>query len=239
MIGDQNKGKKMEKENREAWKLHIEATDEQFEAEELILGPWTSYSMMHDPKHMSFVLARYKFVAKMLAGKKHVLEVGCGDGFGVPIMAQAVEKLHCIDWEPRNVEGNERRLGFVKNVSFESLDVSDAVPQGSFDAIFNIDVIEHLEPEREHQFLGNQVKALQNAGVMIVGTPNETASAYATHRSDHQHINLKTAQTLKESMDKYFENTFVFSMNDEMIHTGYYPMAHYLFAMGVGKLDRS
>jgi len=35
-------------------------------------------------------------------------------------------------------------------------------------------------------------------------------------------------------MDKYFENSFIFSMNDEVVHTGYEPMAHYLFGMGVG-----
>ena len=47
-----------------------EGTDYQFEQEELSLGPWTSYSLVHDPKHMAFVLARYKFVAKMLHGKQ-------------------------------------------------------------------------------------------------------------------------------------------------------------------------
>ena len=36
-----------------------EGTDYQFEQEELSLGPWTSYSLVHDPKHMAFVLARY------------------------------------------------------------------------------------------------------------------------------------------------------------------------------------
>jgi hypothetical protein len=35
-------------------------------------------------------------------------------------------------------------------------------------------------------------------------------------------------------MTRYFQNVFVFSMNDEVVHTGFSPMAHYLFAMGVG-----
>ena len=37
---------------------------------------------------MAFVLSRYKFLAKMLNDKTNVLEVGCGDGFGAPIIAQ-------------------------------------------------------------------------------------------------------------------------------------------------------
>ena len=225
----------MKKEDRLAWKLHHESTIEQFKQEEISLGPWTSESLMNDPKHMCFVLARYKFCAKMMEGKANILEVGCGDGFGIPIIAQVAKNLHCIDWEERNIIGNQRRLKNVKNVTYQTLDVSAEAISGKFDAIFNIDVIEHLEPEREHNFIGNMFEALKDDGIMIVGTPNETASAYATHRSDHQHINLKTAESLKLLMSHYFENCFIFSMNDEVIHTGYYPMAHYLFAVGVGK----
>jgi len=222
-------------ESRVAWNLHIEATNDQFAAEEIRLGPWTSYSLMHDPKHMAFVLSRYKFCGKMLAGKERVLEVGCGDGFGAPIVAAEVGKLHCVDWEPRNIEGNRRRLPFLANTTFEVLDVSTKKPLGNYDGIFNIDVIEHLEPEYEKSFMENMTAVLDPQGVLIVGTPNESASQYATHRSDHQHINLKSGKTLKELMLRYFQNCFVFSMNDEVIHTGYYPMAHYLFAVGVGK----
>jgi cyclopropane fatty-acyl-phospholipid synthase-like methyltransferase len=184
---------------------------------------------------MAFVLARYKFCAKMLAGKKNVLEVGCGDGFGTPIVAQEVETLSCLDWEERNIAGNRRRLSHLKNTTFEVADVSVTQPKGSYDGIFSIDVIEHLEPEFEKPFMENMVNSLQKQGVMMIGTPNLAASQHATFRSDHQHINLKSAETLRELSDRYFHNTFVFSMNDELVHTGYYPMAQYIWAVGVGK----
>ena len=32
-------------------------------------------------------------------------------------------------------------------------------------------------------------------------------------------------------MTHHFRNVFIFSMNDEVVHTGFYPMAHYLFAL--------
>ena len=220
---------------RKAWNLHIEATIDQFKTPEVSLGPWTSYSLMHDPKHMAFVLSRYKFCAKMLSGKSKVLEVGCGDAFGAPIVAQSVGSLDCIDWEPRNIEGNKRRLSHLTNVSFEVGDISTKSPSSRYDAIFNIYVIEHLEPEYEKSFIENMNAALTNSGILIIGTPNETASKYATFRSDHQHINLKNADSLKNLLDLYFENSFIFSMNDEVVHLGYYPMAHYLFGVGVGK----
>lgn len=224
----------MKKEDRLAWKLHIDATNDQFEAKEICLGPWTSYSMVHDPKHMCFVLSRYKFCSRMLFGKNNVLEVGCGDGFGVPIMAQSVKKLHCIDWEERNIAGNFQRYDFLKNVSFECLDITETSPRGFYDAAINIDVLEHLEPEREDIFMNNICSTLVPSGVLIIGTPNKTASIYATKRSESQHINLKTGSDMRELMEKHFENCFIFSMNDEIVHTGYEAMAHYLFGIGVG-----
>jgi len=210
-----------------------EGTESQF-IRSLELGPWTSYSMMHDPKHMCFVLSRYKFVSKMLDGKKKVLEVGCGDGFGFPIVAQAVSQLHGIDRDERLLEGNRTRLKFIKNAKFYKLDISDAAPKEKYDAAFSIDVIEHLAPPVEKKFIENTVKCLKNDAICIIGTPNVTAQKYATHRSSIEHINLKSSKELKNLLAKYFENSFIFSMNDEVVHTGYYPMAHYLFAIGVG-----
>ena len=64
--------------------------------------------------------------------------------------------------------------------------------------------------------------------------PNVTAAAYASERSNATHVNLKDADQLRQLMNRYFANVFLFSMNDEVVHTGFCPMAHYLFAMGVG-----
>lgn len=36
-------------------------------------------------------------------------------------------------------------------------------------------------------------------------------------------------------MGSYFENVIIFSMNDEVVHTGFTPMAHYLLGVGTGK----
>ena len=46
-------------------------------------------------------------------------------------------------------------------------------------------------------------------------------------------FNLKDAP-LKQMLDRRFRNGFLYSMNDEVVHTGFSPMAHYLIAVGVG-----
>jgi 2-polyprenyl-3-methyl-5-hydroxy-6-metoxy-1,4-benzoquinol methylase len=205
-----------------------------FAPAEIPLGPWTSYSLVHDPKHMCFVLARYKFCAKMLHGKKSVMEIGAGDGFGLPIMAQAISKVYAIDWDARLVEGNARRLAHLKNVTYQHVDVNETAPAIRVEAAFMIDVIEHVDPAREGTFLENIVRCLAPNGVLIMGTPNITASAYASPPSRAGHINLKSMDTLRALTERYFENVFMFGMNDEVVHTGYAPMCHYIWSVGAG-----
>src|ERR1043166_4661692 len=64
------------------------------------LGLMVNESWNQDPKRTLFTLARYKFVAKMLTGRDHVLEVGCADAFGTRIVQQAVRKVTAVDFDP-------------------------------------------------------------------------------------------------------------------------------------------
>ena len=214
-----------------------QGTDDQFETGELNLGPWTSYSLLHDPKHLAFVLARYKFCAKMLEGRPSVLEVGPGDGIGLPLIAQAVGKVYAVDWDERLVEGNKRRLQGIGNIEHLCLDVNRQDLGLAVDAVLTVDVIEHLEPANEDRFMRRLVKCLHRDGVLITGTPNIAAEAYASPRSRVQHINLKSMTTLRALTARYCRNVFMFGMNDEVLHTGYAPMCHYLWSLGVGIRD--
>jgi len=200
----------------------------------LPMGPWASYSYLHDPRHLSFLLSRYKFCAKMLEGKARVLEIGCGDGFATPIVGQAVGRLLAVDSSRRLISGNRRRLKRFKNVEFKLLNICEEIPRERFDAVFSLDVIEHLDPHLEKFFFKHQCACLKRDGICILGTPNAAAFKHAKDLNKYQHINNKTHQSLRRLMETHFKNVFMFSMNDEMVHTGFGPMAHYLIALGVG-----
>ena len=99
------------------------ATSYQFNTDQITLGPWTSYSLLNDPKHMCFVLSRYKFCAKIMEGKHSILEIGCGDGFGIPIVAQSARYVLGIDVDDRLIEGNRERYKEIKNINnFKEVD---------------------------------------------------------------------------------------------------------------------
>lgn len=204
------------------------------------MGPWTSHIWRHDPRHVGFLLARYKFCAKMLEGKKSVLEIGCGDAMGVPVMLQTVGAVHGVDFEPLVLQDAARRMKEegIKNCRFSVADLTRQAVPGRYDAAYSLDVIEHIPERLEKRFVGNIVRSLTRTGVLILGTPNITAQRYASPASRAGHINLKSGAALRELLAGAFENVFIFSMNDEVVHTGYGPMAHYLIAIGAGPRRR-
>jgi len=215
--------------------VYHEGSDFQFGHEEIPLGAPSSYSLTHDPKHLAFVLARYKFCAKMLEGKKSVMEIGSGDGIGLPIIAQSVGHLTCVDWDKRHIDSIRRRLSkHIKNITLVHQDLNRDKIDVKADAAFCIDVLEHVDPKKEKAFLENILRCLPQNGVFITGTPNISASGYASPCSQVQHINLKSMKTLRELMERYFENVFMFGMNDEVLHTGYGPMCHYIWSVAAG-----
>lgn len=187
-----------------------------------------------DPKRLVFVLSRYKFVAKMLSGKQRVLEIGCGDGFPVRIMLQEVGSVHGIDIDSVFIEDIAERADEKWSFTSAVHDMLSGPVAGQYDAAYSLDVLEHIAQKDEKRFIENIVKSLVKSGVLIVGMPSLESQAYASALSKIGHVNCKTGADLKTLMLEYFENVFMFSMNDEVVHTGYQPMAQYLLAIGVG-----
>jgi len=78
-------------------------------------------------------------------------------------------------------------------------------------------------------------RSLRPSGALIVGSPSLESQPYASPLSKEGHVNCKTMPDFKALMQRFFHNVFMFSMNDEVVHTGYHKMAHYLFALCCGK----
>ena len=107
---------------------------------------------------------------------------------------------------------------------------------GKFQAIYSLDVLEHIKPNQEDIFISNMLISLIPTGTLIVGIPSLESQIYASPQSIAGHVNCKTGPNLKVFLMKYFSNVFLFSMNDEVVHTGYAPMAHYLIAVCCGQI---
>jgi 2-polyprenyl-3-methyl-5-hydroxy-6-metoxy-1,4-benzoquinol methylase len=199
------------------------------------LGLMINESWNQDPKRTLFTLARYKFVAKMLAEQDRVLEIGCADAFGTRLVQQAVNHVTAVDFDPVFIEDVQNRMDPAWPLDCFVHDLLDGPVPGEFDAIYSLDVLEHISPDREEEFLQNALASLKPTGVMIVGMPSLESQAYASPQSKAGHVNCKSGKDFKGLMQRYFDQVFLFSMNDEVVHTGFYPMAHYLIALCCGK----
>ncbi len=113
-------------------------------------------------------------------------------------------------------------------------DIISGPVSGNFDSAFSLDVLEHISLENENKYIENISKSLDSKGVFITGTPSIYSQKFASKQSLEGHINCKNADQLRELMSNYFKNVFIFSMNDEVVHTGFFPMAHYYFSLACG-----
>ncbi len=60
----------------------------------------------------------------------------------------------------------------------------------------------------------------------------------SSKESTKQWSNIKEifdSERLEKIMSKRFKKVILFSMNDEIVHTGYHAMAHYLICVGFFK----
>jgi len=196
------------------------------------LGLMSNQTWHDDPKRLTFLLARYKFVAKMLSGCRHVLEVGCADAFATRIVVQAVGKLTAIDFDPIFVDDVKQRMAPQWSFDVRQHDMlAGPVEGGPFDGVLSMDVLEHIQPSDEQPFLGNLTASMTAHGTAIIGSPSLQSQDHASPLSKAGHVNCKDGEALKALMQQHFHNVFLFSMNDEVVHTGFHKMAHYLIAL--------
>ena len=77
-------------------------------------------------------------------------------------------------------------------------------------------------------------RSLHLAGILILGTPSRESQPYASEPSREGHVNVKTQAALRALCERHFTTVFLLGMNDEVVHTGFGPMCHYLWALCVG-----
>ncbi len=195
----------------------------------ITLGSYTSYEWVNDPKHLIFSLSRYKFVSRMLKGKKNVLEIGAGDGFKSRIVSTEVSKLDLSDVTLSSRD--QFKLSQLNDNEYFIHDFTKKKFKKKYDAIYSLDVIEHIKKKQCDGFIKNIKNSLKVNGVLIIGCPSLSSQKYASRYSKKLHVNCFDKDQLENYLCKFFNNVFTFGMNDEVLHTGYDKMCHYVFAI--------
>ena len=214
-----------------AKKRYVSVSDFLKKKDKITLGPNNSAIFLKDPKWFSFLFARYKFVSKMIINKRRVAEFGSAEGFAASIVAKEVNSLDLYDFHKNHYSVSKKFNKFQKNINVYNKDILSLNGKIKYDAIYSLDVLEHIDKKQENDFFEIIVKSLNFDGVSIIGTPSLEFQKYTSDENKKSHINCKTFEQLNSLCAKFFYNTFMFSMNDEYIHTGHKKMASYFICI--------
>jgi len=113
----------------------------------------------------------------------HTLDVGCGEGAFLAFLRDlGYTNLYGFDISPENV-AICHRLGLEFVRPFDALQIDEFPgPEGGFDAIFALDLIEHLPKERAAEFLEKVRARLRPGGYVVLQTPNAGYLLAGYHR---------------------------------------------------------
>jgi SAM-dependent methyltransferase len=118
---------------------------------------------------------RYQFAAGLASGKR-VLDLCCGTGYGVQLLAETAAAVHGVDVDAPSIESASRKYGGRPGVSFECADALEVLGRrlaDDFDLIVIFEGLEHLpDLDRVLALLDGQ----RESGIgLIASLPNSAA----------------------------------------------------------------
>jgi 2-polyprenyl-3-methyl-5-hydroxy-6-metoxy-1,4-benzoquinol methylase len=194
------------------------------------LSPEYAYLVQENLLQLLIRLARYKFVARLIKNTDEILDVGAGSGLGTVFLGQHATKVTGLDTKEYEIKG-ARAINRRKNVNFKQIDFFEYEPSCKYDVIVAIDVIEHMPENVGYKLVEKSAKHLHNTGMLVLGTPSLYSYEYQSELSKSAHVKLYDQQELVHLVETYYSRTISFSMNDELVHTGFHKMAWYYFVL--------
>jgi 2-polyprenyl-3-methyl-5-hydroxy-6-metoxy-1,4-benzoquinol methylase len=187
--------------------------------------------MLKNPLMTTIKLSRFKFASKLISKKDSLLDIGCGQGLSSIFFSDYCKYVYGVDLLSDFLHHDRKNIKFIKKNIFQ-------LKKNNFKHKINlitlIDFIEHFNKSQGSLILSKCSKLLEKkGGTLIVGTPSVYSSEYRSKRSRIQHIHEYDGMELKDLCSKYFNRTFLFSMNDEVVHTGFYKLAWFNFVVCV------
>jgi len=133
----------------------------------------------------------------------NVLEVGCGEGYGIEMLAPLSEKFTAID-------KYETDLSFIKNqenVHFQKMNIPPiSFPENHFDSAVSFQVIEHVEDD--DSFVNEIARVLKPSAKLVLTTPNKTMSL----TRNPWHVREYLHHELENLLRKYFSSVEMYGV---------------------------
>lgn len=151
-------------------------------------------------------LFAYEFARNQLHEDFHVLDIGCGEGYGTRLLSQNVLKIIGLDIDQGIIDHATKKNGSDK-CSFERYD-GEKIPyeDNIFDAVISFQVIEHVWGDIH--FVSEINRVLKKGSKLIITTPNgETRLLKGKSPWNRFHVREYTARSLHDLLSRFFSDT--------------------------------
>ena len=142
----------------------------------------------------------YKEASKLISGT--VLEIGCGEGYGISELVKFSEKYIGVDKFDTFISEEIKKNN---DIVFHKMEIPPLlnIEANSIDFVVTFQVIEHIQDD--HYFLKEIFRVLKPGGKLLLTTPNKLMSL----SRNPWHIREYTPFEMNDILSKYFAKTQV------------------------------
>jgi len=160
-------------------------------------------------------LASYKEALKYIEGKR-VLEIGCGEGIGASVLAEAASRVVAVDYSDNALQLAREKYG-SDNIEFKSMKVPPLqFPDASVETVVCFQMIEHLaQPERLIQEIA---RVVSHGGLALIATVNKEE----TPSDNPYHLHEFTADELRELLERHFDTVEMWGVHGDELFMKYW-----------------
>jgi len=149
----------------------ILSTTNNYEIDEAAFPAYAHKNLLIDYLFWSRLRVAYEFAQKQSGGKK-ALDFGCGSGCFSYLLAKNGYLVTATDLDFSTLTQVNEKVDFPSTIEFIQGDIIDKdLPDNSFDVIFALDVLEHIENLSDYVEMFNRL--LTPDGVIIISGPTE------------------------------------------------------------------
>ncbi len=153
---------------------------------------------------------RYFYATQFVKGKK-VLDIACGEGYGVNLLGETAEVVVGVDISEATIDLAKQRYQ-KKNISFLHGSADDIPIEGNnrFDVVVSFETIEHLDAMAQEGFLKEVKRLLKNDGILIISSPNKLVYSDIPKYKNEFHIKEFYENEFFDFLHQYFVHVSLF-----------------------------
>jgi hypothetical protein len=180
-----------------------------------------------EDRRPSIRLARYKFVADLLGGRRVVGELGYNDPLGTRLVTQATENLFVYDADPRLIESARQQHSETWPIEAQLHDILETPLPHLHDGLYALGLFDNVSRAEENTCIDNLRASLADDGLLIVGSYLPKSPQVLEDGG----LTAKSGAEWKALLRNFFSEILVFSMHGESLQTGVSPTADYFLAV--------